>query len=868
MPIRGFLRRIFTRRQPDDGPIEVNVDALRIEFRDRYHSFKLLLSANNKALEIMAGIEEALHGSRPFGMAFVRASCTSVSVNVFSMIRTIDRLAPGKYSGLFASFDGIQQGIDEILTRRKLIEDERLVIPLSHVTKALTNVVGSKMANLGEIKNALNVRVPPGFGITARAYQRFVEHNDLQAEIDRRMQAAESENIEALFSLSAEIQQLIIHSEVPPDLVEAIRGAWSAIEREAGGPVTVALRSSAIGEDAAGSSFAGQYRSALNVSAENALDAYKDVLASKYSLPAISYRLNKGFRDEDIAMCVGGLAMVDAAAGGVTYTRNPVDIHDHRVFINSSWGLPKAVVDGSEACDQFVVSRQEPMALTREDIRIKERKFVCYPEEGVCRLDLAGEERALPSLSAAQAVELAKLAVAIEAHYRVPQDIEWAIDPQGRIFLLQCRPLQQKQVTEAEPLPEVHRPAPDSILCRGGVTASPGAACGPVFIAEKAADVLAFPEKAVLVIRQAQPRWASLLNRAAAVVTEQGGFAGHLANVAREFGVPALFGVAEAAGQLSAGQIVTVDASGRAVHRGRVEELLVDAPARPALMQGSPVHDILSEAGRLIVPLNLLDPDAPEFAPAGCRTLHDITRFIHEKSVNEMFNFGKDHDFSERSSKQLHYHVPMQWWILNLDDGFTEEIPGKYVKLEQIASIPMLAFWKGFVAIPWEGPPAMNGKGMLSVMFQATTNQALTVGVRSKFAERNYFMISRNYCSLSQRLGFHFATMEALVSERTPENYVSFQFKGGATDFERRLARVRFIAEILEPIGFRVEIKEDHLLARVEAQSEAYMLKRVELLGYLALHTRQLDMIMTNPAHVNYYREKYRKDIGRLTAMA
>jgi pyruvate,water dikinase len=338
--------------------------------------------------------------------------------------------------------------------------------------------------------------------------------------------------------------------------------------------------------------------------------------------------------------------------------------------------------------------------------------------------------------------------------------------------------------------------------------------------------------------------------------------------VAREFGVPALFGVPEAARRLPAGQIVTVDASGRAVHRGRVEELLVEAPARQALMQGSPVHTLLSEASRLVVPLNLLDPDAPEFAPAGCRTLHDITRFIHEKSVSEMFDFGRDHDFSERSSKQLHHHVPMQWWILNLDDGFTEEIPGKYVKLEQIASVPILAFWKGFVAIPWEGPPAMDGKGMLSVMFQATTNQALTVGRRSKFAERNYFMVSRHYCSLSQRLGFHFATMEALVSERTPENYVSFQFKGGATDFERRLAQVRFIAEILEPIGFRVEIKEDHLLARVEAQGEAYMLKRVELLGYLALHTRQLDMVMTNPVHVNYYREKYRQDIERLVAMA
>jgi len=129
MVISRLLKRIKTRK-PTVAPTDTAVDALRIEFKDRYHSFKLLLSANHKALEIMAAIEEALNASRPFGMTFVRGACTSVAVNVFSMVRNIAKLAPGKYDELFSRFDAIQKSIDAVLTRRRPVADELIVIDM------------------------------------------------------------------------------------------------------------------------------------------------------------------------------------------------------------------------------------------------------------------------------------------------------------------------------------------------------------------------------------------------------------------------------------------------------------------------------------------------------------------------------------------------------------------------------------------------------------------------------------------------------------------------------------------------------------------------------------------------------------------
>jgi pyruvate,water dikinase len=840
----------------------VDVEQLRIAFKDRYHNFKLLLNSNNKALEVMGDMERALQSRHPFGMTFVRASCTAVSVNVFNMIKNIEKLAQNKYKELYTRFNDIQQKIDGLLSQKKSVKDERLVIPIDALKKEMSDFVGSKMANLGEIKNKLQISIPAGFVITSAGYERFIKENDLQAEIDRRFQSIDSDNIEKLFTLSSEIQQLIIKSRIPDDLADAIKQAYNKLESDTKGKVTLALRSSALGEDTQESSFAGQYRSELNVSFDSIFHAYKEVLASKYSLQAVTYRLNRGFKDEDIAMCVGCMGMVDAVAGGVIYTRNPVDLSDESIFINSTWGLPKSVVDGSGACDLFVVSKTLPREIVHKKVTPKEVKFVCLPEEGICRMELTGDKKDLASIDDKKALVLSELAIKIENYFAAPQDIEWAVAEDDSIHILQCRPLKQTETSKKDlPKPET---AQGDIVVRGGITASPGVSSGKVYMVDKGIDMLRFPQGAVLVARQALPVWAPLLNRSVAVVTQQGGFAGHLASVAREFGVPALFGVPDAINRLNQDEMVTVDADALTVYKGKIDTLLARSETKENPMVGSPVYETLKQVNEFIIPLNLLDPDSPYFSPVNCKTFHDITRFIHEKAVYEMFNFGKEHHFSEKSSKQLFYKAPMQWWILNLDDGFKKEEEGKYVQLENIVSIPMLAFWYGFIAVPWGGPPAIDGRGLASVIFQSTANRNLTPGLRSTYAAKNYFMISKNYCSLSSRLGYHFSILEAMVSERSMENYISFQFKGGAADLQRRLKRVHFIGEILQEQGFRVEIREDNLIARVEGHEMEYMKERLEILGYLTLHTRQLDMIMSNSAALNHYLQKIEKDIRNI----
>lgn len=857
----GWLTRIFKPRADSPAAQGKGIEELRQRFKSRLNEFQLLLAANNQALEAMTELEAALAGDQPFGMAFVRSRTIAAIAAVLRIIRHLDALAPGKYEVLYTTFKAIQTEIEAVLAPHVPRTGGPRVLRLDQLTPDMVDLAGSKATRLAEVATVVGLDVPPGFVVTAEGYRHFLAASRLEEEINRRIQAADPQDTDQFYALSSSIQRLVLDAPLPEDFAANIRSAVADLVRSCGPDTSLAVRSSALTEDLEGASFAGQYLTVLNVAPDQVPEMYKEVAASLFSAQAMLYHLRLGISHEDTAMCVACLRMVRPRSSGVLYTRNPVDLQDETMLVHSVWGLPRAVVDGLVTPDALILSHGDPPAVVSRQVADKTVRFDCSDTTGVSRVETTEEERRGCSLAEDEAVRLGCMAKALERHYGRPQDIEWAVDQDGSVIILQCRPLHRMSPERKAAAGRMCQQPQAPVLYEGGVTAASGTGAGAVFRLRRQADALGFPQGAVLVAYQALPRWAPLLHKAAAVVAEQGAAASHLANVAREMGVPALFGASGAMDALEQGTVVTVDADAARIHAGALPGLAGRTP-QPRTIANTPVHRTLQRVAALVAPLNLLDPDSPDFNPAQCRTLHDITRFCHEQSVREMFSFGNEHDYQEGMGKQLVCDVAMQWWVLNLDDGILGEEEGDYVHLENIVSVPMRALWEGMVSVPWSGPPELSGAGLLSVMFQATANPALAPGAMgSPYAQRNYFMISKNYCCLSSRLGFHFTTVEAMVGERAFENSIRFHFKGGAADQDRRLLRLRLLAEILEARGFRADIREDRLAASLDNHEQEFMEARLRVLGYLIMHARQLDMVMADPARASRYKSRFEADI-------
>jgi len=331
-------------------------DSAREAVKTRYKAFQNLLDANNQALELMADMEEKCTGEYLFDIHYIKTNVRLIGYEVLKIIENLNMLSGDKYKEFYSTHNTISEEIDTLLAYKMEVPVSDLTIPLDDVAVRKVGVAGGKIAHLGEIKTTLNLPAPDGFVISAYAFIKFMDHSGIFAKISDKLSELSIENQEELNKVSKEIYDIIVNADVPPDLRESIGQAYEKLCRKAGTHVAVSVRSSAIREDSE-FSFAGQYATFLNVSGDLIIQKYREVVASLFTPRAIFYSKTKGFSETEMVMAVGVLNMVDAAAGGVMYSRDPNDPAKDHILINAIHGLGLWVVDGTATPDSYMVSR-------------------------------------------------------------------------------------------------------------------------------------------------------------------------------------------------------------------------------------------------------------------------------------------------------------------------------------------------------------------------------------------------------------------------------------------------------------------------------------------------------------------------------
>ncbi len=335
------------------------------------------------------------------------------------------------------------------------------IIGLDSIRVGMLAEVGGKAANLGEMTGA-GLPVPPGFCLTTEAYREALRAEAPDSAIGpvlSELAAAPADDLERLADLAARARTAVLDAGMPAAVETAVRDAYLSLGPDA----AVAVRSSATAEDLPFASFAGQQDTYLNVvGADAVLDAVRRCWASLWTDRAVSYRASNRIDHAAVSLAVVVQVMVDAATAGVLFTANPVTGRRREAVIDASPGLGEAVVSGAVNPDHFVVDSVTGSITER---RIGDRTLVIrpLPGGGTERVETSGgvtgaDGHGEPCLDDAGIRALAALGRRVEEHYGAPQDTEWAVDGEGKLWLTQARPITTlyPQVTRPPSSPRAH----------------------------------------------------------------------------------------------------------------------------------------------------------------------------------------------------------------------------------------------------------------------------------------------------------------------------------------------------------------------------------------------------------------------------
>ncbi len=466
-------------------------------------------------------------------------------------------------------------------------EKEQFVKWFSELGRGSLAVAGGKGANLAEMSNA-GMPVPPGFVVTADAYHYYLEKTGLKDTIGRILKEIHFEDTAELHEGSRIIRELIERAKMPEEMQEEILEAYEALStdkealskassdvltilRNSYEPMFVAVRSSATAEDLADASFAGQQETFLNVKGNVALiTSVKKCFASLFTARAMYYRHKKKFDQEKVLIAAIVQQMVNADKSGVIFSKDPL-LGSEDIVIEAVFGLGEGIVSGRIIPDHYKVSRNDKILSVEISLNEDKKKQQVLIEYEIKKL--------------------ADYALKLEEHFGKPQDIEFAIDSK-KIYIVQTRP-----ITTLEMKKEREEVSGNFLL--QGSPASPGIGSGIVKMVYDMKDLEKIKLGDVLVTKMTNPDMVVSMQKAAAILTDEGGITSHAAIVSREMGIPAVVGAKRATALLKDGMQITVDGFTGKVYEGiaqRVEKLIL--PVVPTRTKIKVIVDLPDYAAR------------------------------------------------------------------------------------------------------------------------------------------------------------------------------------------------------------------------------------------------------------------------------
>ncbi|MBU3923504.1 MAG: phosphoenolpyruvate synthase [Nanoarchaeota archaeon] len=527
---------------------------------------------------------------------------------------------------------------------------------LSNLSKADLNLAGGKGANLGEMYNN-KFPVPPAFVVTTDAFFYFLKEAKLEQKIKDILNTIKVDNTDDLTQKAKEIRKLITESEMPENLQNEITEAYDhfnvdlddfhnspgalAILKSSRESIFVSVRSSATAEDLGDASFAGQQSSFINVKGNPELiQKIKECFASIFTARSIYYRKKKGFEGlVGIAAIVQ--KMINSDKSGVIFSRNPVKNNDE-ILIEAVFGQGEGIVSGTIKPDQHTLTRD--LELIQEKISDKKVAIIRTSGGETKTIQLTPEKSNSRVLKTYELKQLAEFAIKLEEHYNKPQDIEFAIENENT-YILQTRPITTLKKTETKEADL------DGQIITEGMAASPGVASGIVKIIHSMDDLGKIKDGDILVTTMTNPDMVVSMQKAAAIVTSEGGVTAHAAIVSREMGIPAIVGAQDCMEKLKDGDEITVDGFHGKVFAGKAENKSVKI---------LPVVDTKTKIKVMV--------DLPQFAERAAKTNADGVGLIRLEGL--IASSGKHPVAYEKENKLDDYKKMLKEGLLKIAETF------------------------------------------------------------------------------------------------------------------------------------------------------------------------------------------------------